>query len=71
MLGETLGHRLLSESAQATRVLCFTMHPYIMGAPHRAKQVRRIFEHIANRADVKIWTGEQILAWYQRCKGRA
>ena len=47
------------------------MHPYIMGVPHRAKQVRRIFEHIANRSDVKIWSGEQILAWYQRCKGRA
>jgi peptidoglycan/xylan/chitin deacetylase (PgdA/CDA1 family) len=63
--------QLLSESAQATRILCFTMHPYIMGAPHRAKHVRRIFEHIANRTDVKIWPGEQILAWYQRCKGRA
>ena len=30
----------------------------------------RIFEHIASRSDVKIWTGEQILAWYQHCKGR-
>jgi peptidoglycan/xylan/chitin deacetylase (PgdA/CDA1 family) len=63
--------QLLADSAQATRVMCFTMHPYIMGAPHRARHVRRIFEHVARRRDVKVWTGEQILAWYQGCRGRA
>jgi allantoinase len=63
--------QLLADSAQATRVMCFTMHPYIMGAPHRARHVRRIFEHVARRRDVKVWTGEQILTWYQGCRGRA
>jgi allantoinase len=63
--------QLLGESEQATRVMCFTLHPYIMGAPHRARHVRRIFQHVANRRDVKIWTGEQILDWYLRCRGRA
>jgi peptidoglycan/xylan/chitin deacetylase (PgdA/CDA1 family) len=62
--------QLLAESLEATRVMCFTLHPYIMGAPHRAKHVRRIFQHVANRPDVKIWTGEQILDWYLRCRGR-
>jgi peptidoglycan/xylan/chitin deacetylase (PgdA/CDA1 family) len=62
--------QLLADSAQATRVMCFTMHPYIMGAPHRAKHVRRIFQHVANRRDVKIWTGEQILDWYLSVRGR-
>jgi allantoinase len=62
--------QLLAESAQATRVMCFTLHPYIMGAPHRARHVRRLLEHIANRRDVKIWTGEQILDWYLACRGR-
>ena len=63
--------QLLSESEEATRVMCFTVHPYIMGAPHRAKHVRRIFQHIAHRRDVKIWTGEQILDWYLACRGTA
>ncbi len=60
--------QLLSESEEATRVMCFTLHPYIMGAPHRAKHVRRIFQHIGHRPDVKIWTGEQILDWYLACR---
>jgi peptidoglycan/xylan/chitin deacetylase (PgdA/CDA1 family) len=62
--------QLLAESEEATRVMCFTLHPYIMGAPHRARHVRRIFQHVANRRDVVIWTGEQILDWYLRCRGR-
>ncbi|OGL12171.1 MAG: polysaccharide deacetylase [Candidatus Rokubacteria bacterium RIFCSPLOWO2_12_FULL_71_22] len=62
--------QLLSESAEATRLMCFTLHPYIMGVAHRAKHVRRIFEHVANRMDVKIWTGAQILDWYLGLRGR-
>ena len=45
--------------------MCFTMHPYIMGVPHRAKQVRRILEHVCGRPDALVWTGEQILDWYK------
>jgi peptidoglycan/xylan/chitin deacetylase (PgdA/CDA1 family) len=63
--------QLLAESAQATRVMCFTLHPYIMGAPHRARHVRRIFQHIGHRPEVKIWTGERILDWYLQCRGVA
>ena len=61
--------QLLADSAEATRVMCFTLHPYIMGAPHRARHVRRILEHVCRRSDVKVWTGEQILDWYTACRG--
>jgi len=61
--------QLLADSAEATRVMCFTLHPYIMGAPHRARHVRRIVERVCRRADVKVWTGEQILDWYRGCTG--
>jgi allantoinase len=61
--------QLLADSAEATRVMCFTLHPYIMGAPHRARHVRRILEHVCRRSDVKVWTGEQILDWYTDCRG--
>jgi peptidoglycan/xylan/chitin deacetylase (PgdA/CDA1 family) len=63
--------QLLADAGQATRVMCFTLHPYIMGAPHRAKHLRRILQHVANRRDAVIWTGEQILEWYLRIRGRA
>jgi hypothetical protein len=49
----------------SSRVMCFTMHPYIMGVPHRSKHLRRILEHVCNRADAVVWTGEQILEWYK------
>jgi len=35
-----------------------------MGAPHRLKYFRMIFERIRERSDVLFWTGEQILDWY-------
>jgi hypothetical protein len=35
-----------------------------MGAPHRTKYFRRIFENIRQKSDVAFMTGEQILDWY-------
>jgi hypothetical protein len=40
------------------------VHPYIMGAPHRTKYFRRIFEKVRYKRDVAFMTGEQILDWY-------
>ena len=58
--------QLLEDAADgSSRIMCFTMHPYIMGVPHRAKHLRRILEHVCNRADAVVWTGEQILDWYK------
>ena len=49
----------------STRIMCFTLHPYIMGVPHRAREIRRILEHVCNRDDTFVWTGEEILDWYK------
>jgi peptidoglycan/xylan/chitin deacetylase (PgdA/CDA1 family) len=46
------------------RVMAIVLHPYIMGAPHRLKYFRKIFETIRRRPGVLFWTGEQILDWY-------
>jgi allantoinase len=35
-----------------------------MGAPHRTKYFRRIFETIGKKRDVLFWNGGQILDWY-------
>ncbi len=47
-----------------TRIMALVVHPYIMGAPHRLKYFRMVFERIRERSDVLFWTGEQILDWY-------
>ena len=40
-----------------------------MGAPHRLKYLRRIFDVIRKKRDVKFWTGAEIADWY-RADGR-
>jgi hypothetical protein len=42
-----------------------------MGAPHRLKYFRKIFENIRQKPDVLFWTGEQILEWYMKVGPKA
>ena len=58
--------QLVEDAADgSSRVMCFAMHPYIMGVPHRVKHLRRLLEHICDRSDTLVWTGERILEWYK------
>ncbi len=57
--------QLYRESETVTRVMAISMHPYLTGAPHRIKYLEKIYEHIQARSDVLMWSGEQILDWYQ------
>jgi len=52
------------DSRDSARVMALVVHPYIMGAPHRLRHFRAIFERIGARDDVAFMTGEQILDWY-------
>ena len=45
--------------------MALVVHPYIMGAPHRLKWFRQVFERMSARKDVLFWTGEQILDWHR------
>jgi peptidoglycan/xylan/chitin deacetylase (PgdA/CDA1 family) len=56
--------QIYADAESSARVMAISIHPYIMGAPHRTKYFRRIFETIRQRRDVLFWTGEQILDWY-------
>jgi len=56
--------QLYADAAQGTRVMALVVHPYIMGAPHRARYFREAIEQIRDCRDVLFWTGEQILDWY-------
>jgi peptidoglycan/xylan/chitin deacetylase (PgdA/CDA1 family) len=56
--------QIYADSATSARIMALSMHPYIMGAPHRVKYLRRIFEVIRKKSDVLFWTGAQIADWF-------
>jgi len=56
--------QIYDDAADSARIMALVIHPYIMGAPHRLKYFRRIFETIRKKSDVAFMTGEQILDWY-------
>jgi peptidoglycan/xylan/chitin deacetylase (PgdA/CDA1 family) len=56
--------QIYQDSADSARIMALVIHPYIMGAPHRTKYFRRVFETIRKKSDVALMTGEQILDWY-------
>jgi len=56
--------QIYADAEGSARVMAIVIHPYIMGAPHRLKYFRRVFETIRRKPGVLFWTGEQILDWY-------
>ena len=57
-------NQLYEDSEQTARIMAIVIHPYIMGAPHRLKYFRKIFEKLREHDDVAFWTGEQIADWF-------
>jgi peptidoglycan/xylan/chitin deacetylase (PgdA/CDA1 family) len=56
--------RLYQDGERTARVMAISVHPYISGAPHRIGYLEKLYEYIRQRPGVKLWTGEQILDWY-------
>lgn len=56
--------QLYVDSATSPRVMALVLHPYIMGAPHRARYFAQMAKTIADRPDVKVMTGADIADWY-------
>ena len=63
--------QIYADSASSARIMALSMHPYIMGAPHRVKYLRRIFEVIRKKRDVLFWTGAQIADWFMAAGPKA
>ena len=53
--------RLYAECETATRIMAISRHAFITGAPHRIAYLEILYDHIRDRTDVLMWTGEQIL----------
>jgi peptidoglycan/xylan/chitin deacetylase (PgdA/CDA1 family) len=64
--------RLYAESVENGRVMCLPVHPFLLGQPHRIRQLERILRHIAGHDGVWAATGGQIADWYvQQVGGQA
>lgn len=58
--------QIYSDARKSARIMALVIHPYIMGAPHRARYFRKAVERIRDHEDVAFMTGEQIHDWYLR-----
>jgi len=58
--------RLYADGVQTARVMAISVHPYLSGVPHRIGWLENVLDYIRGFADVKWWTGAQILDWYAR-----
>jgi peptidoglycan/xylan/chitin deacetylase (PgdA/CDA1 family) len=63
--------QIYDDAADAARVVALVAHPYLMGAPHRFKYLRRVFETVRRQSGVKFWTGAQIADWYRSAGPKA
>lgn len=56
--------RLYQEGEQQPRVMSMSVHPYIMGVPHRIKYFEQALDHVLGHEDVWFATAEEIYEWF-------
>lgn len=54
---------LYREGATQPRVMSMSVHPYIIGAPHRLRYFEAALDHILGHKDIWITTAEELYAW--------
>jgi peptidoglycan/xylan/chitin deacetylase (PgdA/CDA1 family) len=71
--GETFGRMicdqfdgLYEDGAKTGRVMAISLHPFLIGHPHRAKYFANALAHIGSRQEVWLATGSEIADWYNR-----
>jgi peptidoglycan/xylan/chitin deacetylase (PgdA/CDA1 family) len=56
---------LYEESATASKVMAISLHPYIIGVPHRIRVLDRVLSHIASHDGVWFAQAHEIDQWYR------
>ena len=56
--------RLLAEAVRTPKVMCFAIHPYITGVPHRIAALEAMLDELAALPGVAFLQGREILDWY-------
>ncbi|UCG73878.1 MAG: polysaccharide deacetylase family protein [Chromatiales bacterium] len=56
--------RLYEEGAEQPRIMAMSIHPYIMGVPHRIKYFEAAYDHMLKRKNVWFTTPDEIYDWF-------
>ncbi len=56
--------RLYEEGKEQPRIMSMSIHPYIMGVPHRLKHFEAAYEYMLSKDDVWFCTAEEIYDWF-------
>jgi allantoinase len=71
--GETFGRMicdqfdvLYEDGAKTGRVMAISLHPFLIGHPHRSKHFANALAHIKSRQEVWLATGSEIADWYRK-----
>jgi peptidoglycan/xylan/chitin deacetylase (PgdA/CDA1 family) len=57
---------LYEDGAKSGRVMAISLHPFLIGHPHRSKYLAQALAHITSRKEVWLATGGEIVDWYQK-----
>lgn len=57
---------LYEDGAKSGRVMAISLHPFLIGHPHRSKYLAKALAHITSRQEVWLATGGEIVDWYQK-----
>lgn len=55
---------LHEDGAVSARVMAISIHPFLIGQPHRSRPFERALQYIKDRGDVWFATGSEILDWH-------
>jgi peptidoglycan/xylan/chitin deacetylase (PgdA/CDA1 family) len=57
---------LYEDGAKTGRVMAISLHPFLIGHPHRSKYFAQALAHIASRQEVWLARGSEIADWYKK-----
>jgi allantoinase len=57
---------LYEDGAKTGRVMAISLHPFLIGHPHRSKYFAQALAHVTSRQEVWLATGSEIVDWYQK-----
>ena len=57
---------LYEDGARTGRVMAISLHPFLIGHPHRSKHFANALAHIVSRQEVWLATGSEIADWYKQ-----
>lgn len=56
--------RLYAEGADSARVMCFAIHPFVLGQPHRIDAFAEFLDYVKSHEKVWYPTAREIADWY-------